>query len=106
LRLETALAFVDENLVPAGHNDFAAVKVGLLYRWTISESADLSNDITSTFSLKSSADWRLVDQLAITAALDNTFSVKSGVKVEHRNAPVVGRKATDTTTTVALVAKF
>ena len=51
-------------------------------------------------------DWRIGNLASLTAKLTDVLSLKASYAVRYANFPVPGFKTTDTTTSIALVAKF
>jgi putative salt-induced outer membrane protein YdiY len=76
------------------------------YRWRLSPTAELTEDARFTGTFAESDDWRVEQTLAATARLTSLFSLKASYAVRYANAPVPGFRKTDTTTAIALVAKF
>lgn len=113
LSSELALGLMSEDLrftTPTGpgssERTFGNARVGLEYKWKISESAEFSNLISFLRNFSQGDDFRISDTAALTTVMTEILSLKVSFKVDYLNKPVVGKKSTDTTTSVALIAKF
>jgi putative salt-induced outer membrane protein YdiY len=76
------------------------------YKWRISPTAEFSDDLRYTGTFAEAEDWRLANVASLTTQITTIFSLKLSNIVRYVNLPVEGFKDTDTTTSVALVAKF
>lgn len=106
LRTELALGYTDEERSDLTKLGFMSGVVGLVYKWKISATADLGHETKYLPNFKTSDDWRLTTETALTAAISSMFSSKVAWKYEHVNAPSAGKLKGDTTTTVSILAKF
>ena len=79
---------------------------GAGYRIKISGTAEFSDDFRFTGGFDDGGNWRIYENAALTARLTSLFSLKVGYTVRYEHEPVPGFKNTDTTTAIALVAKF
>lgn len=85
---------------------FATARLGVEYKWKFSPSAEFGNSFSVLENLQELADWRLVNIASLSATLTELLSLKVSFRIDHLNRPVAGKLATDTATTVALVAKW
>jgi putative salt-induced outer membrane protein YdiY len=76
------------------------------YKWKLSPTAEISDDIRFTNTFADAADWRVANIASVTARLTTIFSIKFSNTLRHVHEPVDDFKGTDTITSVALVAKF
>jgi putative salt-induced outer membrane protein len=107
LSVEAGFGAIHEVRLPGKlASDFATARGGLNYKFVISKTADFQNQTGYTANLSESADWRLTNAAALTAALNSRFSMKLSYNVAHLNTPPPGKEKTDTTAAAALVAKF
>lgn len=107
LSVEAGLGGIHEVRLPGKvASDFATARGGLNYKYVISKTADFQNQTGYTANLSDSADWRLTNASALTAALNSRFSMKLSYNVAHLNTPPLGKEKTDTTAAAAIVAKF
>lgn len=106
LTSEVGLGFLQERRTDFTRRDFATGRLGLEYRWKLSETADFSNNLSVLDNFRTTKDWRLSNVAAITAVLTEVLSLKVSYRIDFLNMPVTGKKNTDTATQVALVAKF
>jgi putative salt-induced outer membrane protein len=98
-RVET-IGILDEDL------SFPTARVGAIYRWKISETAEFGDDLGFTFNLNDGDDWRFGNVSYIAAKLNTIFALKFSYAVTYLNNPVPGFGKTDTITSAAVVAKF
>lgn len=109
---EVGAGVIRENLISGvggtalGSRTFINGRAAAEYKWKISETAEFSDTVTFLENLATTQDWRLSNLAAITAMMTQTVSLKVSFRVDHLNQPVTGKKATDTTTAIALIAKF
>jgi len=106
LSTEAGLGVINESRTDLTKQTFMSARVGAEYKWKFSENADFTNTLSILDNLETTSDWRLVNTSSITAVLTSILSLKASFKVEYLNLPVTGKKKTDTTTSIALVAKF
>jgi putative salt-induced outer membrane protein len=106
LRLEAGLGYTDEVRLPPPDLQFASGRLGALYQWKISNSAEFSEEGILALNLQDGGDWRYTNRAALSAALVSRFSMKVSYGIAYLHQPPAGRKNTDTTPGVALVAKF
>jgi len=106
LKAEVGLGYTKEMRVTEADRSFASGRAGLAYKWQLSKTADLSDEVSFTEDLKDSDDWRFGNTLAVTAALNSLLSLKASYVLTTNNQPPVGFKKSDTLTSLALVAKF
>jgi putative salt-induced outer membrane protein len=76
------------------------------YRWKLSETAEIADEAQLTGTFDDRDDWRAANALAITARLTELLSLKFSTAARYANSPAPGFRRTDTTTSIALVAKF
>jgi putative salt-induced outer membrane protein len=109
---EIGAGVIRENLISGaggttlGSRTFLNGRAAAEYKWKISETAEFSDTVTFLENLATTQDWRLSNTAALTAMMTQTVSLKVSFRVDHLNQPVTGKKATDTTTAIALIAKF
>lgn len=103
---ELGFGVINENRTDSVSQTFGSARAGLAYKWKLSETAELANVFSFLDNLSATSDWRLSNVTSVTAVLTDLLSLKVSFKVDHLNVPVTGKLATDTTTTVALLAKF
>lgn len=103
---DAGLGYMDEQRVAGDDVSSATWSLGAGYAWKISETAEFTEDVRMTGLFADADDWRILQAAAITARLTQLFSLKVSNTIRYAHAPVPGFKDTDTTTSVALVAKF
>jgi putative salt-induced outer membrane protein len=106
LSVDGALGFLDERRLVGPDVSSPTYGFGGAYRWKLSETATLSDDVRFTGTFDEGEDWRVLQGLAVTARLTQLLSLKVSNTINYVNAPVPGFKGTDTNTSIALVAKF
>jgi putative salt-induced outer membrane protein YdiY len=103
---DAGLGYMNEQRLAGDDVSSATWSLGAGYKWKISETAEFSEDFRVTGLFADADDWRILQAAAITARLTQLFSLKVSNTIRYTHAPVPGFKDTDTTTSVALVAKF
>lgn len=103
---DAGLGYMNERRLEGDDVSSATWSLGAGYRWKISETAEFTEDFRMTGLFADADDWRILQAAAITARLTQLFSLKVSNTIRYTHAPVPGFKDTDTTTSVALVAKF
>ena len=103
---DAGLGYVNEQRLAGDDVSSATWSLGAGYRWKISETAEFTEDFRMTGIFADADDWRVLQMAAIAARLTQLFSLKVSNTVRYTHAPVPGFKNTDTSTSVALVAKF
>jgi putative salt-induced outer membrane protein YdiY len=100
------LGAIDEARLTGASVSSAAWSTSTTYRWKFSATAELADDAEVVGTFDRGDDWRVTHAVSITAELTGALSLKlsSGVRYSHR--PAAGFESTDTTTSIALVARF
>jgi putative salt-induced outer membrane protein len=106
LKIDGGVGYTWEDRSDGEKRDFGIGRLGLLYVWKISKTAEFSEEAVFTESFKDSSDWRFANVASITAGITTVLSVKVSYALSTINEPVPGKKKTDTITSAALVAKF
>jgi len=103
---DAGLGYMNERRLAGDDVSSATWSLGAGYKWKISETAEFTEDVRMTGLFADAGDWRLLQAAAITARLTQLFSLKVSNTIRYAHAPVPGFEDTDTSTSVALVAKF
>ena len=106
LDVDAALGYAHENRVLGDNVSSAQALTGARYKFLISETADVSDEVRLSFSLSDGSDWRGDNVVALTVKVATIFSLKVSNNVRYVNAPAAGFETTDVITSIALVAKF
>ena len=106
LSVDGSLGYLNEQRLAGDDVSSATYGFGSLYKWTISPTATLDEEARFVGTFDIAEDWRFVNAVSVTAKLTQVLSLKVSNLVRYSNFPPVGFKSTDTTTSVALVAKF
>jgi putative salt-induced outer membrane protein YdiY len=106
LVVDGALGYAHESRVTGPDLSTATANLGALYTWKMSDTAEIKEEGRFVFSLSDGDDWRFGNIASLNAKLTTLLSLKLSNTIRFVNAPVAGFKQTDTTTAVALVAKF
>ena len=119
LRVEAGVGYTTEQDIVLGivapYRDYANVRAGLGYKWTITKTATFSNDYSFLQDLSDSKNWFMTDKAAITVSISKIFALQASWTLLYRNeppikdattVPVTRYDKTDTATAVGLVAKF
>ena len=106
LDVDAGLGYAHENRSVGEDLSTAQALLAAHYKFALSETAEITDDLGFTFSLSDSSDWRTANVAALTAKLTTLLSLKLSNSIRYVNSPVPGFKTTDSITSVALVAKF
>jgi putative salt-induced outer membrane protein len=104
--VDAGLGYAHEDRVVGENLSTAQALAGARYKYTLSETAEITDDLVFTFSLSDSDDWRTGNSAALTVKITTLFSLKLSNIIRYVNAPPPDFETTDTLTSVALVAKF
>jgi len=103
---DVSLGYMNEQRLTGPDISSGTYGFGGTYQWKISPTATLDEDAHLIGVFDRSDDWRLGQLLSLTADLTSIFSLKVSYIVRYNNFPAPTFKRTDTTTSIALVAKF
>jgi len=103
---DAGLGYMNEKRLAGDDVSSATWSLGAGYRWKISETAEFTEDFRMTGLFAEGSDWRILQAAAVTARLTRLFSLKVSNTIRYAHEPVPGFQNTDTSTSVALVAKF
>jgi putative salt-induced outer membrane protein len=103
LTVDGGLGYEHEAQVAAESQDSAIGTSGLAYRWQISKTSDISEEVRYVQAFDDGKDWKFDHSLAITAAISSAFSLKLSNIIRYVNEPPIAIETTDTITSVALV---
>jgi putative salt-induced outer membrane protein YdiY len=106
LEVDGALGYAHENRVVGESISGAEAGTGVRYKLTVSETADITDELNFSFSLSEARDWRMRNTVALTAKVTTVFSLKISNNVRYVHTPPEAFETTDVITSVALVAKF
>lgn len=105
-KTELLIGYTDEERTDSTRPMFMSGGGAILYKWKITPTSDFTHETKYQPNFKTSDDWRLVSETALTAAISSMLSSKISWKYEHVNLPPAGKVKGDTTTTVSLLTKF
>ena len=103
---DAGLGYMNEQRLTGDDVSSATYGFGSSYRWTISPTATLEDDARLTGTFDTGEDWRFLHVISLTSRLTQMLSLKVSNTIRYANFPPPGFKKTDTTTSIALVAKF
>ncbi len=118
LRIEGGVGYTSEQDIVLGliapYRNYANLRAGLGYKWTITKTATFTNDFSYLYDLSDSKNWFITDKAAITVSISKIFALQASWTLLFRNEPPlkdpgpppVRYDHTDTATAVGLVAKF
>jgi len=106
LVLDAGVGYEHEGRLNAADSNSAVAESGLAYRWAISPTSELVEEFRASLPFAYTARWKIDQSIALTAAINNLFSLKVSNTVRFVNEPVPGFESTDTISTVALVMKL
>lgn len=79
---------------------------GTRYTLQLSDTSDITDDLTMSFDLSDEGTWRLQHAIALTARVAAPLSLKVSNLLRYVDEPVAGFEQTDTITSAALVLSF
>ncbi len=106
LTVDAGLGYLNEQRLTGDNVSSATYGFGSSYRWTISPTATLEDDARLTGTFDNAEDWRFLHVISLTSRLTQVLSLKVSNTIRYANFPPPGFKTTDSTTSIALVAKF
>ena len=106
LSIDGGIGYLDESRVAGDDVSSAIWLAGATYKFKLSETAELSDDLRLLGTFDQGDDWRLTHSIAVTARLTSLLSLRVSNLLRYANFPPAGFKKTDTTTAIALVASF
>lgn len=106
LAVDGGLGYLNEQRLVPPDVSTGVYAFGGAYKLKLSETAEITEDVRFTGTFAEADDWRVANVLALSARLTTLLSLKVSNNVRYANRPVEGFKKTDTSTAVALVAKF
>jgi putative salt-induced outer membrane protein YdiY len=106
LWVDGGIGYTNEQRLTGDDLSTAIALTGFRYKFKLSETAEITDDLGFEFSLSDNDDWRTANILSVTAKLTTLFSLKASYSLRHVGEPAPGFDKTDTITAVALVAKF
>lgn len=106
LWVDGGIGYTNEQRLVGDDISTAIALTGVRYKFKLSETAEVSDDLGMEFSLSNGDDWRLNNIASVAAKLTTVFALKLSYATRYVNDPAPGIDTTDTITAVALVAKF
>jgi putative salt-induced outer membrane protein len=106
LKINAGVGYTNEQRAVGEDLSTAEFLTGALYKWTISPTADFTDDFQFNVSFSDAGDWRNANIASVTAKLTTLLSLKASNTVRYVHQPVIGFETTDTITALALVLKF
>jgi putative salt-induced outer membrane protein len=106
LDVDGGFGYANEQRVIGDDLSSAQVFTGARYVFTLSDTAQITDDLRFSSSLADGRDWRTANIAAVTAKLTTVLSLKLSSTVRYVHAPPDDFETTDTITAMALVAKF
>ena len=106
LAFDAGFGYLNEDRLTGLDVSSATYSGAAAYRWKLSDTAEINDEIQFTGTFDNGDDWRVGHTLAVTARLNDLLSLKFSNAVRYANFPAPGFRRTDTTTAIALVAKF
>ena len=103
MTIDGGLGFQHEGRVEQESEDVAIATGGVAYRWEISSTSALAEELRYVQALETMENWKLDQSISLIAAITSVFSLKFSNVVRYANEPVPGFESTDTITSVALV---
>ena len=106
LSTDVSLGYLNEQRRTGDDVSSATYGFGGNYKLKISPTATIEEDARFLGTFARAEDWRFVQAFSVTAQMTSLLSLKFSNVVRYVNFPAPTFEKTDTTTSVALVAKF
>jgi putative salt-induced outer membrane protein len=106
LAFDGGLTWTRENQTTGTDRSFLGGILGLAYQWKLSGTASLTERLRFYPDFDQTSAWRVTSETALKAALTGHLALQFGYDFRYSNEPVPGFHATDTATTVSLVASL
>ena len=106
VELSLAVGGIHEVRLEADNRTFVTANAGIGYDWIFSSTNALKNELTVTQNMQRADDWRLTNDLSVTAELNAPLSIRLSQRVSFLNSPVPGFGKTDMVVSAGLVASF
>jgi len=106
LTADAGVGYLNEKRLTGDDISSGTYSGGAAYKLKLSENADITDEFRFLGVMDNGDDWRVSNTVAVTAKLTSVFSLKFSNTVRHMNFPPPGFIATDTITSVALVASL
>ena len=104
--VDGGIGYLTERRLTGANVSSATYTAGTSLRWKLSPTAELADDARLIGTFDRGQDWRAQHTIALGAQLNSLFSLKVATSLRYANDPAPGFRRTDTTTSIALVAKF
>jgi len=105
-RVEAGPALRQEWRTDDTYENSVRARVRTLYTWDFREASRFSQELVYNPSLEEGNDYVLTSDTTLSFRLNSRIALKTGVRVEHDNAPVPGAEKTDVYTTTSLLFHF
>jgi putative salt-induced outer membrane protein YdiY len=106
LYADASVGYLNEQRVNVPTLSTATAGPGARYKFRLSETSDITEDLLFAFDLSEDGTWRLAQALALTARVAAPLSLKLSNIIRYVDEPVPGFEKTDTITSAALVLSF
>lgn len=106
LAIDGGAGATHESRLKGGDVAFASATLTSAYKWQISPSASLGEQITISTEVTALDNRRLKNVVQLTLSVSRLLSVRMSHELKHVSRPVVGFRPTDTILSAALVGRF
>src|SRR5262245_41621993 len=106
LWVDGGIGYTNEQRLVGDDISTAIALTGARYKFKLSDTAEVSDDLAFEFSFSDGDDWRLNNIVSVTAKMTTIFALKLSYATRYVNFPAPGIETTDTIASMALVAKF
>jgi putative salt-induced outer membrane protein YdiY len=106
LKADGGIGWTRELRVTEPSLSFMMGKLGGSYKFTLSKTAEFTDDAAFILDFSDAGDWRFQNVAAVSASMTTIFSLKASHTLNYIRKPAVGFGRTDTITAAAIVAKF
>jgi putative salt-induced outer membrane protein len=103
---DAGLGYLNERRTVGDTLSTPTAGAGTRYKLQLSETSDITDDLTMSFDLSGEGTWRLQHAIALTARVAAPLSLKVSNLLRYVDEPVAGFDKTDTITSAALVLSF
>ena len=103
---DAGLGYLNEQRTVGDNLSTATAGTGARYKLKLSETSDITDELSFSFDLSEAGTWRLFQAAALTAKVAAPLSLKLSNVIRYVDEPVFGFEQTDTITSAALVLSF
>ena len=106
LTIDGGLGFEHEDRIAEESSSSAIALAGTTYRWDISKTSVLTDELRFILPFDDTSDWKLDHAVALTASLTSILSLRVSNTIRYAHEPVIGFETTDSITSIAFVVSY